>query len=157
MTAVKRYIPWAIILVGIVSVVMGIVFIATGIKSKNFITAQMQLEKATYTGQPQQLLADGTHLDVDGTIDGVVDTAYEAKLMSDTLKAHRANSGYYTELDRDDPGRATILNAMTMENSLNMAQMGFGLADFALGAGVTLLIVGVGFGAIGLTAQFKKE
>ncbi|MFC1906034.1 hypothetical protein ACFLWJ_00935, partial [Chloroflexota bacterium] len=84
-------------------------------------------------------------------------SAAEAKAMSDTLKAHRSHSGFYTELDRTDPGRATILDAMTMENSLNMAQMGFGLSNFALGAGVTLLIIGVGFGAIGLAAQFKKD
>ena len=157
MTAVKRYIPWAVILVGIVSVVMGIVFIATGVKSKNFIASEMQLEKSTYGGQPVKLLADGTVVDVDATIDGFVDTAYEAMIMGDTIKAHRSGSGYYTELDRTDPARATILDGMTIESSLNLARMGFGLADFAMGAGVTLLIIGVGFGAIGLTAQFKKE
>jgi len=157
MTAVRKYIPWAIILVGIVSIVMGAIFIGTGIKSKRYLTAEMQLERSTYSGQPVKLLADGTVVDVDATIDGYVDTAYEAMILSDTIKAHRSNSGYYTELDRTDPARDTILNGITLETSMGLARLGFGVADFALGIGVTLLILGVAFGAIGLTAQFKKE
>jgi hypothetical protein len=71
--------------------------------------------------------------------------------MAAILKEHRTqNYGYYSKLDRTDPNRDQILKAITMETSLNLAQLGYGLTDVikATGAyigllGITLCISGV--------------
>ncbi len=48
--------------------------------------------------------------------------------------------------------RTTYLNGLNLRNSLNMAVMGFGLADLAIGSGVVLLLVGIAVLGIGVPA-----
>ena len=52
--------------------------------------------------------------------------------------------GLYSEMERDDPNRATYIKGLTLRNSLNMAVMGFGVADLAMGMGAIIILMGVG-------------
>jgi len=89
------------------------------------------MEKVTYSG-------------ADGTIDGIIDTPQEAQVMADITRDHRFQSyGYYSELQRDDPKRDGILKAMTIENSLNLARMGSGLAQVVEAIGAFMAIIGL--------------
>jgi hypothetical protein len=107
------------------------VFIFQGISKSNMIVEAMRLEKVSYGS-------------ADGSIDGLIDTPTEAATMAGILKEHRMdNYGYYSELARDDPNRQTILNAMTMENSLNLAQMGYGLAQVVQANGLYMGMMGL--------------
>jgi hypothetical protein len=49
----------------------------------------------------------------------------------------------YSSLDRDDPLTASFIDGVTLRTSLNLAVMGFGLTDMAIGAGILVLIAGV--------------
>ncbi len=120
-----------LLVAGIISLVLGGVFVAQGIDKQNLIVEAMHEEKVTYGG-------------ADGAIDGIIDTPAEAAVMAGILKEHRMENGIYTELERDDPARETILNAMTMENALNLAQMGFGLSQ-------VVQVTGLFMGLMGLT------
>jgi len=120
-----------LILAGIISLVFSGVFVFQSVSKANLITEAMCLENVTYGG-------------ADGTIDGVIDTPAEAQVMAGILREHRMERyGYYSELERDDPNRETILKAMTMENSLNLAQVGYGLADVVKFTGLFMGLVGV--------------
>jgi len=135
-----------VLLVGVVSVVMGGIFIFQGVDKGNLIVASMCAENIEYAG-------------ADGEIVGIIDTPQEAAVMSRILMEHRnASYGNYNQLDREDPGRQTILNAMTMENSLNMAQLGSGLSQVVWATGIFMVIIGLtlGVGAVSVIGFSKR-
>jgi hypothetical protein len=120
-----------LLVAGIISIVLSGVFIFQGFSKSNMIVDAMRTEKVTYGG-------------ADGEIDGVIDTPTEAATMAGILREHRMeNYGYYSELERDDPGRESIITAMTMENSLNLAQMGYGLAQVVQATGLFMGLMGL--------------
>ena len=122
---------------GRVALGRGVVFIGQGIVKNNMITEAMQMEQITDGGSEE--------------IEGFIDTAAEAKLMDGVLKEHRMEDyGIYSELGREDPKRATILKAMTMENSLNIAQMGFGVVTVVIVSGIFMVIMGIAVGSTGI-------
>ena len=134
-----------VLVAALVSIAIGGLFIAQAFAKADLITETMVEQKVTYGG-------------AEGGIDGLVDTPQEAATMASILEEHRVtNLGYYTELARDDPNRQTILNAMTMENSLNLAVMGYGLTDVVKGSGAFMIIVGLTFGAIAVSSLRKGE
>ncbi len=115
---------------GILSLIFGAVFISEAISKSNLITEAMSSERVKYGS-------------ADGTIDGIIDTPAEAAVMVSVLKEHRTTRyGYYSELERDDPNRAKILNAITMETSLNLAQLGHGLTDVVKFTGLFMGLMG---------------
>lgn len=135
-----------VLLVGVVSVVMGGIFIFQGIDKGNLVIEAMCLEKVEYGG-------------ADGTIEGIVDTPDEAQVMAGLLREHRMeNYGHYTELARDDPKRDGILKAMTMENALNLAQVGYGLSQVVIVTGIFMVIIGLtlGVGAVSVIRSSKQ-
>lgn len=137
MINVSRKLGMVVLLLGIVALVIGVVFIGQGIVKNNMITQAMQMEKITYGGSEE--------------IEGFIDTATEAQLMATTLMEHRMEDyGIYSELDREDPGRAAILNAMTMENSLNLAQLGYGVVTVVIVSGIFMVIMGIAVSSTGL-------
>ncbi len=131
-----------VLLVGILSVVMGGFFIYEGVAKSNLITTSMELEKVKYNS-------------ADGAINGIIDTRQEAAVMAGVLREHRVNDyGYYSELKRDDPKRDQILKAMTMENALNLAQLGYGLTDVVKANGVFMVMIGLTF-ILGAASVFR--
>ncbi|MFH1032143.1 MAG: hypothetical protein V1767_06245 [Chloroflexota bacterium] len=126
----RKVLTVILILAGIISLVFGGAFVYQGFSKANLITAAMQTEKAAYAS-------------ADGEIEGIIDNTREAAAMAGILKEHRMAQGIYTELKRDDPKRQTILNAMTMENSLNLAQLSYGVTDIAKANGAFMAVVGV--------------
>ena len=71
--------------------------------------------------------------------------AKTAEAQSEVIKMHNIERyGLYSEMERDDPNRATYIKGLTLRNSLNMAVMGFGVADLAMGMGAIIILMGVG-------------
>ncbi len=136
MITINRNLGRVVLLLGLVALVIGVAFIGQGIAKNKMITETMQVEQITYGGAEE--------------IEGVIDTAAEAELMADVLKEHRMEIGIYSELDREDPQRDTILKAMTIENSLNLAQMGFGMVTVVIVSGIFMVIMGVAVSGTGL-------
>ena len=127
-----------LLVLAVISLAFGAAFIYQGINANNMLAKELAVEKVTYTAE-----------DAKGAIKDFVDTPDEAKVMSEILREHRIdNFGYYTELKRDDPNRDQILKAITMETSLNLAQMGFGLATVIIVTGVFMIVMGVALGVI---------
>lgn len=143
-----------VLLMGLVCLVIGVVFIWQSVSVRSQVVDSMKIERATFGGDPERITLEGEVIVLDEKIEGIVDTEKEAKLMADTLQAHRL-SGYppYTDMERDDPDRNTVVHAITLQNSLVIAQMGFGISTMALGIGVFMLITGVAFGGTGLVLR----
>ncbi len=125
-----------VLLIGLASLVMSGVFIWQSLAVSNQITTAMEQEKITY--------------DAEG-IEGVIDSNKEAGIMLDVMRDHRFD-GFppYSETERDDPRRQTILNAITIEAYLTIAQMGYGISTIAQGIGAFMAIVGVAFVVLGI-------
>ena len=122
----------------VISVAMGAVFISQGIAKNDLLIQALAAEKVAYAAP-----------DANGAIKGVIDTPEEAAVMSGVLKDHRVNDyGYYSELKRDDPKRDQILKAITMETSLNLAQMGFGLVTVVESTGAFMIVMGLALGTV---------
>ena len=129
-TLVNKKVASILLIAGVISLVMGGIFLYQGFAKHNLIMEVMALEKIEYGG-------------ADGLIVGIIDTPEEAQAMAEILKEHRQERGVYTDLARDDPNRATILNALTMENSLNLAQLGHGLTEVVQVNGIFMMVIGL--------------
>ena len=131
------------LVLGVISIALGSFFIYQGLNKAALITETMKEENITYGA-------------ADGSIQGIIDTPTEAASMAAILKEHRLAQGNYAELDRTDPKRQTILNAMTMENSLTLAEMGYGLTQVVEGTGAFMLLVGIALGTSGVVGLRHK-
>ncbi len=78
MTRSSRLLALLIILAGIVAVAMGITYIAQGVIKSQYLSSAMQQEQITLGIESEQL-EEGE----------VIDTAKEAEIAGDTIRAHR--------------------------------------------------------------------
>ena len=46
-------------------------------------------------------------------------------------------------MEPDDPNRETYLEGLTLRNALNLAVVGFGVADLAIGTGAISIVLGL--------------
>ncbi|MBU2607963.1 MAG: hypothetical protein KKF26_01445 [Chloroflexi bacterium] len=137
MGMINKKVASILLIAGVFSIVMGAVFISQAISKRSLILQTMLVEKVSYEA-------------ADGAIQGIVDTPEEALVMAGILADHRReNYGLYVELARDDPNRAQILKAMTMENSLYIAQLGYGLTEVVQANGIFMLVIGLALGTTG--------
>ena len=93
-----------------------------------------------------------------------VDSPAEAKAQADIIQEHAlAISGgkTYSEMARDDPNRATYLNAVTLRTALMESYLAFKVSDLVLGVGVIVVLLGLShvvLGAyLGLVAAPARE
>jgi len=136
----SRYLAMAVILLGVVSLVIGVVFIAQGISVRGQIAEGLRAEKVTL-GIEEDLVEKGD----------VVDTEAEARGAEGTLEEHlRESYVTYGDTERDSPERTTYLAGTTLRNALNIAIMGYGVATVIIGAGVFMIITGLALGATGV-------
>jgi hypothetical protein len=143
MANMGRKIAAIALVMGLISFALGGFFVQQGFAKASMITEKMTEQNITYGS-------------AGGSIAGAIDTPQEAQAMADILGEHAKQYGNYAELKKDDPNRQTILNAMTMSNSLEMAVMGFGLTDVVKASGAFMLLVGFTFIIIAIPGLSKN-
>jgi hypothetical protein len=111
----------------------GLILSAAGVVTWIVVTDQLSDEKIVVSDDADNFAGD----DVDGPF-----TAYaEAEVIQ--KHALEASDGLtYAELDQDDPRRETVMTASFLRASLFTSVVAFGVAAFAFGLGVLLIIVG---------------
>ena len=135
-----------VLLLGLVVLSVGIVFAVEASSVKDEVTVELQAEQITL-GIDEVMATNGE----------VVDSALAAKLAFETIREHRHdNWGTYNDTARGSPERDQYIQALALENSLNLARAGFGVADLALYSGIAMIIMGIaisgtGVALIGLT------
>ncbi|MEX0869345.1 MAG: hypothetical protein WD011_06700 [Nitriliruptoraceae bacterium] len=76
-----------------------------------------------------------------------VDGPFTAYCQATIIDKHALNSTdglRYAELDREDPRRATAMNASFLQSSLFTSVLAFGVAAMAGGMGVLFVLIGFG-------------
>lgn len=119
--------------VGILGILGGIALIVVGIVVWVMVSSQLRAENivvpddaAAFQGQ-------------------VVAGPFTAFVQADIIQHHalEASGGKtYAELDREDPVRATMMNASFLRASLFTSVVSFGVAAFAMGIGVLSVLFG---------------
>ena len=70
-------------------------------------------------------------------------TAYSEAQIIEEHALDASGGKTYAELDREDPARATVMNASFLRSSLFTSVIAFGVAAFAAGMGVLFTLLGV--------------
>ncbi len=162
MWAIRRHSPWvSTLFIGLCLLAGGLFFIVRGLEAKEQIKAALVAEQVK-TG------VDGVQF---GAVEGSpVTDAETAEAQAKTIELHSTSikgevlksgvptilryaemkSALFVTPEAYAAARSTYVTGLTLRTALNMAVMGFGLADMAVGAGVILLIAGVA--TLGLAA-----
>jgi hypothetical protein len=125
----------------IMSVVLGVVLIIAGTATYIVVSDTLAEQNITVADDAGCLKGD----DVDGPF-----SAYcEAQIIEE--HALDATGGLaYAELDREDPLRATAMNASFLRASLFTSVVAFGVAGMAILMGIVFVLIGLGMKDVGL-------
>jgi len=142
-----KYLSLFMMLIGAVSLVLGIVFVQQGFSKQTWIKSAMRTEHITLG------IASG------GVEAGdIIDTAKEAEVAGDTVREHRHSiAPTYGDLlggkqfDPTDPKQVTYAQALNLENYLYLAVATFGLINVVLASGAFMIANGLALGAIGVS------
>jgi len=120
-------------LVALVAIIAGILLIVAGGVTWGVVRDQLVAENITI---PEDAMAFQGNI-VNGPID--------AYIQADIINHHAlegSGGATYAELDREDPVRATMMNASFLRASLFTSVIAFGVAAFAAGLGVLFILIG---------------
>ena len=139
----KKAFPIGLILLGIVFVIAGGYTTYRGFDAKDLVR--------------QELLAQRITTPEDASIPNApVQDAATAKSMADIIDVHaqKATGGKtYSELDRQDPTRATAFQASALRTSLYTSVMAFNVGDLVIGLGLMIAVLGVAIGGVGVALE----
>lgn len=127
-------------LLGTLAVIAGLVFVLAGAATWLTVRSNLVAEQITL-GEDAAMFAGNI---VDGPID--------AWLQADVINMHalEASGGLtYAELDREDPVRATVMNASFLRASLFTSVVAFGVSALVMGAGALFALIGWALRLIG--------
>jgi hypothetical protein len=141
-----KFLSIVVIILGIVSIVIGGIFVWQGFTKNDLLVTAMQQEKITL-GIEEAGLTEGE----------VIDSAQEAQIAGDTVREHRHSiAPTYGDLlggaqyDPTNLKQLTYAQALNLENYLYLAVLGFGVTQIALGIGAFMIVVGIALGITGL-------
>lgn len=130
-----RYIGAAISVLGLAVIALGVFFVTQGFAAKSEIQAALIEEQVTTTVDEVKV---------------PVTTGELAMAQADLIKSHTlGNFGPWSSMERDDPNRATMLDGLTLRNSLTLARMALDVSDLVAGLGAVIAVIGVAFTATG--------
>ena len=136
MSSISRVAIVVAIVVGLGMVIVGGLFITLGLDAKGDIAAALEKEKVITAG--------------DAAIPGVlVEDVQTAKAQQDAIEAHTFGRFWpYSGMERDDHNRDVYLKGLTLRNALNLAIVGYGAADLAIGLEIVTVVLGLIVGGL---------
>ena len=151
----RRNLPWvATLALGLGLLAAGIFFIVKGQDTQALITAELAREQVMTSADAEQFGVAGGLLVTDART--ALAQSKTIDMHSTSIKGEVLVSGvptklHYAEMKKElfvtpeaySAARATYITGLTLRTALNMAIMGFGLTDMAIGAGLIILIAGV--------------
>ena len=119
---------------GIIVIVAGVVFAVAGVATWFVVKDQLADEHITVSDDADNFAGDP------------VDGPFTAYAQANVIEKHglAASDGLtYAQLDQDDPRRDTVMTASFLRSSLFTSVVAFGVAAFAVGIGIVLVLIGV--------------
>ncbi len=120
-------------IIGVLLIVFGAIMLVAGVATWVTVANQLSNEKITVSEDASRFAG------------ATVDTPWEAYAQADVIEKHalEASGGKtYAELNRDDPARATVMNASFLRASLFTSVVAFGVAFMAAALGVGFILTG---------------
>jgi hypothetical protein len=122
----------------LVAIVVGIVMAVAGIATWVVVSSTLSEQKIVVSDDANCLAGD----EVDGP--------FSAFCQADVIDKHtKAITGglTYSELDMEDPNRATAMDSAFLQASLFTSVVAFGVAFMAFGVGIVFTLIGFGMRA----------
>jgi len=136
MKTLKRHLWLGALALGIIFVALGAMFMVTGLNAKTMISDEL-IAQDIYLGKDAVVFG--------GTPGDRVENGSTAEIEAKIIALHTDGKyGIYSSLERDDPHRADIIKGLALRNSLNMAVMGYGVANLAIGTDALIALMGTG-------------
>ena len=120
-------------LVGLLSIVAGIVLIVAGGLTWYVVTDQLVAQNITVSEDAEWFGGN----QVNGPLD-----AYSQAQVIDKHALEATNGKTYAELEQDDPLREVAMNASFLRASLFTSVVAYGVALFAMGMGLLWILLG---------------
>src|SRR5215211_6024251 len=120
-------------IVAIISIAAGAIMIVLGVVTYYVVHRELADEHIVVADDAQH----NASKDVEGPF-----TAYSQAMVIKTHALEAGNGQTYAELPQDDPARQTVMTASFLRASLFTSVVSFGVAAFAAGTGVLMLIIG---------------
>ncbi len=142
----KKFLAIGITIVGLASIILGVVFIQMAAQKEAWMRDAAALEKVTL-GLNEEQIKSGQ----------VVDSSAEMQAAADVLREHRRSiAPTYNDLlkggryDPTNPQHLTYAQALNMENYLYLGVLGFGVTQIVTVTGAFMIVVGLAIGAAGM-------
>ena len=120
-------------LIGLAGIIAGMLMIVVAIIAWIAVTNQLRAENIT--------IPDDAPVFAGEVVDGPIDAFVQAGVIN--MHALEASGGKtYAELDQDDPMRQTMMTASFLRASLFTSVVSYGVALFAAGVGIVLILFG---------------
>jgi hypothetical protein len=120
-------------LLAILVIIGGVIMSVAGAITWVVVTDQLSDEKIVVSDDADNFAGD----DVDGPF-----TAYAQADVINTHALEDTDGQTYAQLDQDDPRRETVMTASFLRASLFTSVVAFGVAFFAFGLGLLLIVIG---------------
>lgn len=134
-TRITRYAGVGISVLGLAIIALGVFFVTEGFAAKAEVREAMIAEQVTVT--------------IDEVTVPVADQE-TAMAMAEVITGHTLGTyGPWQGMERDDPHRASMLDGLTLRNSLTLGRMALDVGDLVTGLGAVSALMGVAFIATG--------
>ena len=135
-TKIFRYLGAAILMMGLAIIALGVFLGTEGLAAKREVQAVMAEEQVT-------LMIDEVKVPV---TDQKTVMALANVITDHTLGRY----GPWQWMEREDPNRATMLDGLTLRNSLILARMALDISDLITVLGSVFFVIGIAFSATGV-------
>ena len=139
----KKLFPIGLVVLGVVLLVAGGYTAFRGFEAKDLVRDELIAQRIT---TPEDASIPNARVDDPAT----------AKSMADIIDKHalEATGGKtYSEMDREDPKRATAFQASALRTSLYTSVMAFNVGDLVIGLGALIAVLGVAIGGVGIALE----
>lgn len=126
-------------LMGILTIIAGIVLIVAGAATMFLVTDQLKAEKITVAKDAPCMAGE--------LVDGPISAYCQAQIIN-THVLEDTGGLTYAELPRDDPMRTVAMNGSFLRASLFTSVVAYGVAWMALGLGLVCVFVGIGLSSL---------
>ncbi len=123
----------ALRILAILVIIGGVVLMVAGGFTWYVVRDQLKAEQITVSDDADRFGGD----EVDGPF-----TAYEQARVINKHALEASDGLTYAQLDQDDPRRDTVMTASFLRASLYTSVVSFGVAFFAFGMGILMILVG---------------
>jgi len=120
-------------LVGLLAIIAGLALIVAGVGTWVMVRSQLAEENITVSEDARMFAGE--------RVDGPLDAYFQADIINHHA-LEMSGGKTYAQLDREDPVRATLMDASFLRSSLFTSVIAFGMAAFAAGMGLLFVLLG---------------